>query len=81
MKSVELAHEMPADVLLKLEAYVAQNGPLTLSQASRAVRDAAILEDLAKRPGQYVAVSERWGVSSDTVRDIEAAEKKIQRTV
>jgi len=81
MRSVEIAHEMPRDLLARLEAHVAQHGPLTHAVLRRAVRDSAILADLERRPGQYEAVGARWGVSEDTVRAVEDAAKKLSRTM
>lgn len=79
MKSVELARELGTDVLLKVEEFAAQRGPLTLSLLRRAVRDSAILEDLVRRPGQYAPVGQRWGLSESHVREIEATAKRLDR--
>lgn len=81
MKSVVLARDLDPQALEKIRAFSEEYGALTPSLLRRAVRDAAILGDLSRRPGQYAAIGATWGVSEDTVRDVEDFSKRISRTM
>lgn len=80
MKSLNLATSLPHEAITAALEWVRSHGALTEPLLRRAMRDSAIIVGL--RSGlDYEAVGARFGVSVDTVRDVEEAYRKIQRTM